>query len=150
MRQPSVVVSLQGTMASAHTRIHSNTTMLGWNINVHRQQDEGTVPPTFGAAQGTFLAAWQTGLGGLDWIYELVKQGKAIDLGGNGYPYEFTAMAEHLTDALEQPPHANATWVAGERDILPLGHPGKTVVDGEAIRACRRDEWLMIRAWDES
>src|ERR1700733_9119596 len=55
---------------------------LGWNINVHRQQTDGSAPAAFGAPQGTQLAIWQTGLGGRDWLDELVKLQKAIYLGG--------------------------------------------------------------------
>jgi hypothetical protein len=81
--------------------------MLGWHISVYRQQNDGSSSASFGAAHGTRLAVWQTGLGGLDWIYELVEQQKAIDLGGNGYPLEFTAMMTHLKGRLlEGPPGA--------------------------------------------
>ena len=32
----------------------------------------------------------QTGDGGLDWLCDLAKAGKAINLGGDGYPNTFT------------------------------------------------------------
>jgi hypothetical protein len=60
--------------------------MLGWHVSVYRQKDGGSSPATFPTPEGTRLAVWQTGIGGLDWLDELVKAGKAIDLGGNGYP----------------------------------------------------------------
>ena len=127
------------------------TTMLGWNISVYRQQNEGTEPASFGSAHGTLLAVWQTGLGGLDWIDELVKQQKAISLGGNGYPLEFTAMTMHLkAHLLEGPPGAKAVWTFDPGDILLPGWLGKTTKDLEALEACRPDEWLLIQAWDES
>jgi hypothetical protein len=59
---------------------------------------------------GTRLAVWQTGLGRLDWVYELVKAGKAINLGGNGYPCRYTATAEYLTPRIiDEPPGAKVT-----------------------------------------
>jgi hypothetical protein len=125
--------------------------MLGWHISVYRQQNGGTSPASFGAEHGTRLAVWQTGLSGLDWIDDLVKQQKAIRLGGNGYPLEFTAMTTHLKASLiDGPPCANEKWTSGPGDILLEGWAGKTIKDLEALDLCRPDEWLLIQAWDES
>lgn len=96
---------------------------------------------------------WQTGIGGLDWLIELAKQGKAVDLGGNGYPSRFTARAEILV------PHivtgafpANETWVIPEGSYIPdpEAYVGKTRVEKEAAQECRPDEWLLVEVWDES
>src|SRR5262245_14586045 len=115
--------------------------MLGWHISVYRQQNDGSSPATPEDAHGTRLAAWQTGLAGLDWIYELVEQKKAIDYGGNGYPMAFTAMVAHLKDRLlEGPPFANAVWRSDSTDILLPNWLGKTTIDLEALDACRPDE----------
>ena len=124
---------------------------LGWHISVYRQQNDGSVPASFGAAHGTRLAVWQTGLGGLDWLDRLVKQQKAIDLGGNGYPNEYTAMAAHIVPRLRgDPPEAKAVWTFDEGDIITPEWLGKTSKDPETMNACRPDEWLLIQAWDES
>jgi hypothetical protein len=123
----------------------------GWNINVHRQQTDGSAPAAFGAPQGTQLAVWQTGLGGRDWLDELVKLQKAIYLGGNGYPVEYTAMAIHLVPRLRGgPPLATLAWTFDKGDIIVPGWEGKTTKDLVAMDACRPDEWLIIQAWDES
>ena len=66
---------------------------LGWHISVYRQMNDGTAPASFGAPPSARLVVWQTGLGGLEWLDDLVKQHKAINLGGNGYPLEYTALA---------------------------------------------------------
>ena len=125
--------------------------MLGWNIGVYRQQNDGTAPASFGAAQGPRLAVWQTGVGGLNWIDELVKQQKAVSLGGNGYPNEYTAMACYLIPQLRgTPPAANEIWIVPGEDIIGPGWLGKTTIDPKAIDSCRPDEWLLIQAWDES
>jgi hypothetical protein len=125
--------------------------MLGWHISVYRQQNDNSSPALFGAAHGTRLAVWQTGLGGLDWIYELVEQQKAINLGGNGYPLEFTAMMAYLKERLlDGPPGAKAVWTHDSTDILLPTWLGKTTMDLEALDACRPDEWMLIQAWDES
>jgi hypothetical protein len=64
--------------------------MLGCCIGVYRQKDISVSPGKSDPPEGARLAVWQTGLGGLDWLNELVKAGKAIDLGGNGYPNRYT------------------------------------------------------------
>lgn len=125
--------------------------MLGWHISVYRQTDGGTSPAIAESAEGTRLAVWQTGLGGLDWLDELVMAGKAIDVGGDGYPCRYTAMAANLVpQILDSPPHARSTWACGADDILTEKWEGKTVIDPAAAAACRPDEWLIVEAWDES
>ena len=124
--------------------------MLGWNISVYRLKD-GAVPATTKSLTGVRLAVWQTGPGGLDWIDELVKQRKAINLGGNGYPCRFTATAEHLIPQFVNGiPEAHSTWSFEASDILMKEWEGKTAIDQTAIAACRPDEWLLVMAWDES
>lgn len=125
--------------------------MLGWHISIYRQRDGGSSPASAESPEGTRLAVWQTGLGGLDWLDELVIAGKAIDLGGKGYPCRYSATAENLIPhIIDEPPHANRVWVSGKDDILTNKWEGKTVIDREVIAACRPDEWLLVEAWDES
>jgi hypothetical protein len=125
--------------------------MLGWHISIYRQTDGGASPATNESPKGTRLAVWQTGLGGLDWIDELVKAGRAVYLGGNGYPLRYTAIAEHLIPrVVDEPPGAHRVWLHDPDDILTEKWEGKTVIDHAAASACRPDEWLLIEAWDES
>jgi hypothetical protein len=124
---------------------------LGWHISVYRQQSDGTTPAAFGAPHGTRLAVWQAGLHGLKWLDELVEQGKAIDLGGNGYPMEYTATAAHIVPNLRgEPPEARAVWTHDPGDFLTEKWLGKTTRDPAAMDSCRPDEWLLVQAWDES
>lgn len=125
--------------------------MIGWHISVYRQTDKGTSPATPKSPEGKRVAVWQTGLGGLDWFYDLVKEGKAIDLGGNGYPCRFTAAAEHLIPRIvDGPAGARSTWISGASDILTDKWEGTTVVDRAEIADCSPLEWLLVEAWDES
>src|SRR5687768_16772212 len=125
--------------------------MLGWNISVYRLMEKGEVPATAKSPEGMRLAVWQTGPRGLDWIDELVKEGKAINLGGDGYPYRYTATAEHLIPHfVNSIPEAHSTWSYEVSDILMNEWEGKTAIDQTAIAACRPDEWLLVLAWDES
>jgi hypothetical protein len=124
---------------------------LGWHISVYRQQNEGTKPAAFGDAHGPRLAVWQANLGGLDWLDELVNEQRAINLGGNGYPYEYTAMAAYIIPRLiGEPPEAKAVWTFDAGDIITSGWQGKTTRDPAVMDACRPDEWLIIQVWDES
>ena len=125
--------------------------MLGWHISIYSQKDGGQAAPTAESPEGTRLAVWQTGSGGLDWLDELVKSGKAISLGGNGYPTRFTAIAEHLVPRiLEQPPGARTPWTYDAHDILTDKWEGQTVINRAAAAQCQASEWLLVVAWDES
>lgn len=125
--------------------------MLGWHVSVYRQADGGASPATADSAPGTCLAVWQTGLGGLSWVGELVTAGKAVHLGGNGYPSRMTAPAQHLVPPIvDGPPNANKYWGYGPGDIITEKWKGKTVIDRDAIAECSPDEWLLVVAWDES
>jgi hypothetical protein len=94
---------------------------------------------------------WQTGTDGLDWLDELVKAGKAIHLGGDGYPYWYTAPAAYLCERiLDGPPHARSSWAYDVGDILLEGWEGKTTTNHHAISTTRVGEWLVIEVWDES
>jgi len=124
--------------------------MLGWHVSVYRQKDGGTSPAKSESTQGTRLAVWQTGVNGLNWIDELVRTGKAIHLGGNGYPLRFTSTSEVLVPRIKEPPEAKAVWTSGPGDVLTDKWAGKTMVDLGAIAECRPGEWLLVEAWDES
>ena len=125
--------------------------MLGWHISVFRQKDGGAAPATMKSPEGARLAVWQTSDPMLAWLDMLVKAGKAIDLGGNGYPNRYTATAKHLIPCfVDGPPEANNVWVCGPQDIIGKGWEGKTVIDHSVIESCRPDEWLLIEVWDES
>lgn len=127
--------------------------MLGWHVSVYRQPDGGRSPATFESPAGVRLAAWQTDLDGLDWLIELAKQGKAIDLDGNGYPSRFTARAEVLVPHIVSGSFpANESWVIPEGSYIPDpgAYAGKTQVDREGAQECSPDEWLLVEVWDES
>ena len=125
--------------------------MLGWSISVHRQLQGGARPALRDSAVGPPLAVWQTGHRGLDWIDVLVKEGRAVALGGDGYPLFFTAQAEQLLPYLTpQPPGAREVWASDPGDVLTADWAGTTKVDAQGIADCGPAEWLFLEAWDES
>lgn len=125
---------------------------LGWHITVSRRKSEGLSPAGFGEEHGSKLAVWQTGLGGLDWLDKLVDDGRAIYLGSNGgYPTEYSARAGDVIPQIQEgPPFARKVWARDEGDFVTSGWLGKTTLFPEIIENCRPEEWLIIRAWDES
>ena len=113
--------------------------MLGWHISVYRQSD------------GSRLAVWQAGWHGLQWIDALVEAGDAVSLGGDGYPFRYTATAATLQPILiDGPPNARKAWVSEPGDILTENWAGATVLDHAALAQCAPDEELLLEAWDES
>ena len=88
---------------------------------------------------------------GLKRLDALVADGKAIDLGGNGYPNRYTAEAgQLLPSVVDGPPAARPTLVCGPDDVLGPAWEGKTVIDREVADDCGMDEWLLVVAWDDS
>lgn len=125
--------------------------MLGWNISVYRGAPDPDQRDSSAASDGIRLGVWQTGVGGLDWINDLVSAGRAVDLGGDGYPHRYRASARDVLPVLRGgPPGAKRTWSADPWDILLPGWEGATRIDHPALDECPAEEWLLIEAWDES
>ena len=95
-----------------------------------------------GGAHDVVKAVWQTDIGGLQWIDDLVEQQHAINLGGSGYPCRYIALAKHIIPRIrdEEPPEAKAVWTFDQHDIILPGWHGKTTKNTHAMDACRPDE----------
>lgn len=125
--------------------------MLGFFMELYRQKDGGALPATRNSEEGQKIAVWQTGPHGVDWLFELAKAGKAIDMPGGGYPDRFTAPAREIIPCMiEGPPQARERWIAGEEQVFVGPWAGATKIDRKALAACKPDEWLLVQAWDES
>jgi|TARA_B100000959_G_C14539468_1_gene442937 hypothetical protein len=123
--------------------------MLGWHISVYRKADDSD--PSGDISYGTRVAVWQTGFRGLQWIDRLVKSGKGIDLGGDGYPLRYSIQAGHIIpQILDGPPEANEEWKCDPWDIVNEKWEGRTVINYQEANACQIGEWLFVEAWDES
>src|SRR5438270_7487285 len=78
--------------------------MLGWQVFIRR--------PTPGVlieklSKDTILADWETGLYGINWADELVKEGKAVQLSFNGYPCTYIAAARDILPRIKNGPPPN-------------------------------------------
>lgn len=111
--------------------------MVGWHITVYRQRDGGRHPASPDAVAGERLSLWQADVHFLQWIRDLTREGKALDLGGDGYPNRYTAQAKILLPlVMTDPPK--------------LRNYGLRETDATAAAQCDPEEWLLIVAWDES
>jgi hypothetical protein len=114
--------------------------MIGWHVQVYRQKPERIL-----------LAEWTTAAFGIRWIDDLVKEGKAIDHGGDGYPCTYSGRAGVLLPVILRGLPAHATpAVIGEDYVQPAGWTGKVEVHRDRIAECPDDEELLVQAWDQS
>ena len=124
--------------------------MLGWKIYIFRhvpdQRDADEL-----STKEVQLAIWQASINGIDWLDELVRQGKAEDLGGDGYPCRYTAVAKDLLPEFSSgPPSHDSPTVIGDDYVHPRGWTGDAEIDHTGIAECPPDEQLFIEAWNSS
>jgi hypothetical protein len=121
--------------------------VVGWGINIWRQIDP---PGTLARSRRGFIGRLEAGLGGLDWLEALVAAGRAISLGGDGYPVRYTVTAMVLMSTLcsSTPRHDEPLVMVG-RYALPIWC-GRVSLDRSTFAECSPDEELMIEAWDQS
>jgi len=124
--------------------------MLGWQIFIDRYLPDKSLEEAMRTPETT-LVAWQTRIGGLDWLNQLVKEGKAVDLGGNGYPCLYTSVAKYVLPRISSgPPIHDGSIVVGDDYVLPSGWSGQLEIHAKRIAQCTPDEKLIIEAWDLS
>jgi hypothetical protein len=124
--------------------------MNGFHFSVYRTGIRGDHPPTFETEQGYKLSTWQTLTDGLGWLTQLVANEKAIDLGGDGYPYRYAARKQAIHQQILSPPNRNKKWHSDPDDQLGSGWQEPTTIFPDVIEDCPPDEWLLIEVWDES
>ena len=130
--------------------------MIGFSIHVFRQfwPSDRSRPATFGADEGPTLAYWEAGgFGGLGWVRQLVETSAALSLGGDGYPVEYTAQLKVVRDYLmgSIPVGPGGAVVVSEDDgSIAVSPPRGNEVHPLRIAACPDDEWVHIRAFDQS
>ena len=135
--------------------------MPGWNISVYRLIDSKEIrealthptyerPLTFEPPTREQIAAWHTGLSGLETIEQLVES-RGVTLAGGGHPNMYLLRAGDLVPQIgEGPPHDTPSWSSGRSDIVLHLWEEKTAIDQTAMRACDPSEWLLVEVWDES
>lgn len=121
--------------------------MLGWEFFIFRQGEDGRDYARWERA----LARWQAGWGGDEWLDDLVSQGAATDLGGNGYPNRYTVRAGALVAMLRDGlPKHDGPPVIGDDYFLPGGWTGNAKIDIARLESLDPIELLLVEAWDQS
>jgi hypothetical protein len=116
--------------------------MLGWEFFVTSQSHAGE-PPS--------LASWRAGLGGTEWLDDLVSKGLATDLGGDGYPNRYSVPAGVLVAVLTNGiPKHGGPLVLGDDYVLPSGWTADARIDIARMRSIDPCEVLVVEAWDQS
>lgn len=123
--------------------------MIGWCIVVAAQTPEERDRSV--DRQEAVLANWEVGPGGLDWLQQLVIEGKATWLARNGYPNRYTANASDVLPLLAGgPPAHRGAAIIGDDYVMPANWKGKVILHEDRIAACPPDQVLTIDAWDQS
>lgn len=118
--------------------------MLGWEFFISRQHVSA-------ANTEKTVAFWKAGIGGTHWIDALVSEGRAADLGGNGYPLRYSVTAGVLLSVLRRGlPNHEGPPVIGDNYVMPKGWVGEGRVKLEILEAIPSDEVLLVEAWDQS
>lgn len=124
--------------------------MLGWHINVFRT-DALTHLVYDASTDETRIASWSTGMKGLDWLNKLAKENRIVNLGGNGYPYRYSAKASVIlpiiSNGILTP---NDPIVIGDDYVLHSNEMFSLKLDALKISRCDPDNHLLIEAWDQS
>ena len=132
--------------------------MLGWLFSVLNVPPERVDRLIGHEATAPFLlATWEAGIGGLDWIETLRKEGKATQLKNGGYPNRYTAMAADVLPLIQGDgvkPVDDGIWTfgvdEGEEYATPPGWMGTPNPRLDNIQSCPSDALLTIDAWDLS
>jgi hypothetical protein len=121
--------------------------MAGWWTIISTETPEQLADMTK-VNKDAFLATWEAGLFGADWIAQLCAQGKATQLTFNGFPNRYTARADVIVPLL-QAGIAKAQDGEFPQD-KPTGWPSSITVHRERVAACVPGQLLSIEVWDQS
>jgi hypothetical protein len=119
--------------------------MLGWQVFIRTESTSDSNDHNHN------IVSWTTGMYGLSWIDELVKEGNAVNLGGDGYPLRYLIKAKVLRTVLNKglPTH-DSPPVVGNDYYLPSGFNSDIRINTELLANCSDDEELVVTAWDLS
>ena len=123
--------------------------MLGWGIYIYELSQGIDLKSPI--SEKTILSEWTSSLGGLDWIDDLVKEGKAEELEGynHGYTFMYKAKVQDVLDKLTYHiPKGKDQTVIGDDYVMSSDWRSK--IDTSEIAKCKPDEQLIVEAWDLS
>lgn len=109
-------------------------TVLGYWIVISTQPPEDVA--ALEVRKKSVLANWETGTAGIRWLDELVSDGRATKLRGDGYPNRYVSTARVVLPLIAPMP--------------PGGKSSNAIFKTDEIAACPPDQSLTIEAWDQS
>lgn len=123
--------------------------MLGWHINVFKT--DATYLDYEKSTDEFRIASWSTGIRGRDWLNKLAKENKITYLGGNGYPFRYSARASNIlpiiTFGITKPDEA---IMFGNDYVLQFNELRSLKLDLYKISNCESEDQLLIEVWDQS
>lgn len=123
--------------------------MLGWHINVFRT--DATRLDYDISADELRIASWSTGMRGLDWLNKLAKANKILYLGGNGYPYRYSAKASEILPIITSGiPTPHQPIILGDDYVLQTDEIRSLKLDTPKISNSGPNDHLLIEVWDQS
>lgn len=124
--------------------------MIGWWIVISTQTPEERSRHSEDR-KSFILAAWEVGLGGLDWLEGLVARGTGRKIRGDGYPNTYLASADVVLPLLvDGPPAHNGPMILGDDYVMPAKWFGSIEMHRDRMAACPDGQQLTIEAWDLS
>jgi hypothetical protein len=119
--------------------------MLGWRVYIRTKSTSDSDDHKHN------IVSWTTGTYGLSWIEDLVKEGNAVSLGGDGYPIRYLIKTKVLRSVLHKGFQAQDSLpVIGDNYYLPSGYNSNIHISTELFADCSDDEELVVTAWDLS
>lgn len=115
--------------------------MLGWDIFVTGVDTKG---------KKVTIASWNASLFGCLWLEDLVKQGVAKCLGGNGYPNRYTLpLLVLLEKIIPVPPDGDTPLVIGD-DYVRESKTSSFKFHDNVILDFDSNTTVEVEAWDQS
>ena len=119
--------------------------MIGWWIVVAAQTPEERDRAI--DTKPAVLANWEVGPGGIEWLHQLVKAGRASQLSFSGYPNRYTAKAANVLPLLAGgPPAHRGPPIIGDDYVMPANWKGNVIFHQDKIEVCPPDQVLTIDA----
>jgi hypothetical protein len=116
---------------------------LGWSITLTLQTPEEYAQLSNG--DDSWLGKWDADVDGLNRLDHLIADGRAVELGGNGYPVFYAVRADVLRPLLRRPKSPDDRFAA-----LPQPRRRKQYIRRTRLKELPADQLITVVAWDMS
>lgn len=115
--------------------------MLGWEFFITRKENK------------QYIARWLAGVGGIQWVDDLVSKGMAQKFNGFGYPDIYEINVESLLNVITNNlylPSSKGPIVIGDDYVQKPVYSRNGRIDMELLKSLPLDEILLVEVWDQS